>query len=183
MIFSKNIGIGVGFGVGLIGLIALIIKEKDHLAEFLPVFQNYFGNSEMLTGYPRGIRNNNPGNIEMTKTLWKGEVPQYQNSDGRFKQFYNYAYGVRAAILNIKAYFNKGIKTPRQIINRWAPPGENNTENYVRFVSNYIGIPENSPIQYEKSTIQKLIEAIIIKENGKLYLNQSDFDKAWSAIG
>ncbi len=179
MTFNKNIGLGVGIGVGVIGLVALIIKEKDHLVDFLPVFQNFFGGPDILVGYPRGIRNNNPGNIEKSYTLWKGEIPHLKNTDGRFKQFYNYAYGVRAAILNVKAYAKKGFTTPRQIINRWAPPGENNTENYIRFVSGYTGIPENTPVPYEKQTIQKLIEAIIIKENGKLYLNQTDFDKAW----
>ncbi len=182
MTFSKNIGLGVGIGVGVIGLVALIVKEKDHLADFLPVFSNFFGGSEVLVGYPRGIRNNNPGNIEKTTTLWRGEMPHFQNTDGRFKQFYNYAYGLRAAILNIKAYFKKGYITPRQIINRWAPPGENNTDNYIRFVSKYTGVPENTPVPFEKQTIQKLIEAIIIKENGKLYLNQTDFDQAWRLV-
>lgn len=179
MIFNKNIGIGLGLGVGVIGLVALIVKEKDHIENFLPVFQNFFGGSDVLMGYPRGIRNNNPGNIEITTTLWKGEIPQFQNSDGRFKQFYSYAYGIRAAILNIKAYFNRDITTPRQIISRWAPPGGNNTENYIRFVANYIGIPESTSVPFKKHTIQKLIEAIIIKENGNLYMNQNDFDKAW----
>ena len=183
MIFNKNILIGTGIGVGVLGLVALAIKEREHLADFLPVFQNYLGGKERLSGYPRGIRNNNPGNIEMTRTLWRGEMPHFQNTDGRFKQFYNYVYGVRAALLNVKAYLKKGYKTPRQIINRWAPPGENNTENYIRFVTNYIGIPENSPVPYEKQIMQKLIEAIIIKENGKLYLSQTDFDKAWTAAG
>lgn len=171
--------VGIATGLGLIGLTVLAIKERDRLDDFLPVFRNFFGGSEVLVGFPRGIRNNNPGNIEKTTTLWKGEIPQFKNTDGRFKQFYNYIYGVRAIILNIKAYFRKGIKTPRQVISRWAPPGENNTDNYIRFVSSYIGVPENLPIPFEKSTIKKLIEAIIIKENGRLYLNQNDFDKAW----
>ena len=179
MTFNKNIGIGVGVGIGVIGLVALIVKEKGHLSDFLPVFKNFFGGTAYLSGYPRGVRNNNPGNVEMTRNLWKGEIPHLQNTDGRFKQFYNYVYGIRAAILNIKAYFDKGVMTPKQIISRWAPPGENNTENYIRFVSNYIRIPENNPVQFEKYTIQKLVEAIIIKENGKLYMIKEDFNKAW----
>lgn len=181
MIFNKNILIGAGIGLGVIGLVGIAVKEKEHLTDLLPIFKNYFGGKNVLIGYPRGVRNNNPGNIEKTKSLWRGEMPHSQNTDGRFKQFYNYIYGVRAAILNIKAYMKKGYKTPRQIINRWAPPGENNSENYIRYVSNYTGVPENSPVPYEKHTMQKLIEAIIIKENGKLYLTQTIFDKAWTA--
>ena len=175
--------VGIATGLGLIGLTVLAFKERDRLDDFLPVFRNFFGGKDVLTGFPRGIRNNNPGNIEMTRTLWRGEIPHFQNTDGRFKQFFSYMHGIRAAILNIRAYMKKGYMTPRQIIGRWAPPGENNTENYIRYVANYTGVPENSPVPYEKGKIQKLVEAIIIKENGKLYLTQAEFDKAWAAAG
>lgn len=182
MNFNKNIVIGTGIGVGVIGLVFLLIKEKDLIKDFMPVFRNFFGETIFLTGYPKGVRNNNPGNIEMTKTLWKGEIPHTQNTDGRFKQFYNYAYGIRAAILNIKAYYNKGYRTIKQIINRWAPPGENNTNAYTSYVSGYTGIPDNIPIQYNKQTVKRIIEAIIIKENGRLYMSDNDFEKAWSLV-
>ena len=181
-IFNRNTGIGLGIGIGIIGLTALLIREKEGLLVVFPVFTNFFGGASLLSGYPRGIRNNNPGNIELTQSLWKGEIPQLQNTDGRFKQFYSYTYGVRAAIINLRSYFKKGICTPRQIISRWAPPLENNTEGYIRFVAEYIGKDENTTLRFEKHVIQKLIEAIIIKENGKLYLNKKDFDKAWEMI-
>ena len=180
MTSSKNIALGVGLGLGLTGLIFIIMRKKDNLNKVITGFTNYMGGSQFLTGYPRGVRNNNPGNIEMTSTLWKGEITKDQNTDGRFKQFYNYTWGVRAVILNIKSYLGKGYKTPRQIINRWAPPGENNTENYIKYVAKYMGISENSPVSFEKESIRKLVEAIIIKENGKLYLSQGVYDNAWS---
>jgi hypothetical protein len=180
--FNKNIGLGVGIGIGVIGLVALIVKEKDRLEDFLPVFRNFFGGNMVLTSYPRGIRNNNPGNIEMTRTLWKGEIPQAQNTDGRFKQFYNYTYGIRAAILNLKSYHKDGYRTIRQMITRWAPPNENKTEAYIRFVSGYTGIAENTPVSFNRQTVKKLVEAITIKENGRLYMNDNDFDKAWRLV-
>lgn len=182
MIFNKNIGLGVGIGIGVIGLVALIVKEKDRLDDFLPVFRNFFGGNASLTGYPRGVRNNNPGNIEMTGSLWKGEIPHAQNTDGRFKQFYNYIYGIRAAILNLQSYYKDGYRTIRQMITRWAPPKENNTEGYIRFVSGYTGIGENAPVSDNRQVMKKLVEAIIIKENGRLYMGDDDFEKAWRLV-
>jgi len=35
----------------------------------------------------RGLRNNNPGNLEKRSTPWQGKVPHSQNTDGRFEQF------------------------------------------------------------------------------------------------
>lgn len=172
-----DIAIGIATGLGLIGMVALLSKKG-----YLPGFSNFFGSTKFLFGYPRGVRNNNPGNIEMTKTLWKGEIPHHQNTDGRFKQFYSYTYGVRAAIINLKSYYNKGYRTIRQIISRWAPPNENKTERYIQNVVRSSGIPDNTPIVFNKQTIKKLVKAIIMQENGKLYITDEDFDKAWNLV-
>jgi hypothetical protein len=179
---NRNIAIGVGIGIGVISLVAILVKDKNKNGKFLNVFNNFYGGTNFLTGYPKGVRNNNPGNIEKTKGLWKGEIPHQQNTDSRFKQFYNYVYGIRALIINIKSYYKKGFRTIRQIINRWAPPGENNTELYIKYVSGYTGVSENIPIHYNKQTIKRLVEAIIIKENGRLYMSDNDFEKAWRLV-
>lgn len=171
--------VSISAGVGLIGA-AFLIKENKYLNEkFTSVFKNFYGGIQFLVGYPKGVRNNNPGNIRMTATTWKGEVPLSQNTDGEFKQFYSYVYGVRAAIVNLRAYNQKGYRTVRQIISRWAPPSENKTENYINHVVDYTGFPGNSPIAYNKENVRKLVEAIILKENGKLFLSRSDFNQAW----
>ena len=40
-----------------------------------------------------------------------------------------------------RTYYGKyGLKTIRGIVSRWAPPKENNTEAYIRHVSDYTGI-------------------------------------------
>ncbi len=43
---------------------------------------------------PRGIRNNNPGNIRIGKTRWQGQKPV--QSDGSFVEFETPAAGLRA---------------------------------------------------------------------------------------
>jgi len=176
---KMNIIIGISAGLGLIGAIVLLMKSKRG---FLPGFKNYFGSSIFLLGYPRGIRNNNPGNIELTSQLWKGEIPHSHNTDKRFKQFFDYTFGVRAAIINLLSYYKNGYRTIRQIITRWAPPGENNTERYIKNVVKYTGIAENIPVKNDKQTIEKLVKAIIIQENGRLYMTDDDFNKAWSLV-
>lgn len=127
----------------------------------------------------RGFRNNNPGNIIRTKTLWQGEIPHSENTDARFKQFQTYRDGVRAIVVNLKAYHKKGYRTIRQIISRWAPPSENKTAPYIAHVSKHSGIPPDMPLMWEKETIRKITEGIIKHENGKLYLNPGDYDWAW----
>ena len=81
----------------------------------------------------RGIRNNNPFNIVISNSKWVGKIPIAQNTDGRFEQFSEMEFGVRAGIKLIKIYYQKGYKTVRQIITRYAPPIENQTEAYIRF--------------------------------------------------
>ena len=96
---------------------------------------NYFGNR----AYPRGIRNNNPGNMEagpFTKSR-----PGYLGSDGRFARFDTMENGLNAAkSLVHDRYAPKGLDTVEKIINRWAPPRENNTRAYIDSVSKSLGV-------------------------------------------
>ena len=83
--------------------------------------------------YPRGLRNCNPGNIRNSRTTYKGEVVPSQ--DTAFKQLRSMAYGYRAMFVLIRYYYKRlGLKTIRQIINRYAPPIENNTSSYIQRV-------------------------------------------------
>ena len=82
----------------------------------------------------RGLRNNNPLNIRRNGTKWKG-LSEIQ-SDKEFFSFIDACWGYRAAFITLRNYFLRhSLKTLRGWINRWAPPVENDTENYVRFVA------------------------------------------------
>src|SRR5580765_8407530 len=57
---------------------------------------------------PRGIRNNNPGNIDYNANNdWVGKVPKEKNTDSRFEQFTDYKYGVRALIMLLRTYIKQ----------------------------------------------------------------------------
>jgi len=81
----------------------------------------------------RGISNCNPGNIRISKVKYLGEV--IPSKDKSFKQFSTMAWGYRAMFVLLHTYSKNGYKTIRQMINRYAPPIENHTENYIKFVA------------------------------------------------
>lgn len=87
----------------------------------------------------RGLRNCNPGNIRQSRSNFKGEVRP--SRDSAFKQFESMAYGYRAMFVLLNSYHKRyGLTTIREMISRWAPPTENFTEGYIRFVSERSGI-------------------------------------------
>ena len=86
----------------------------------------------------RGIRNNNPGNIRHGID-WDG-LDKDQSKDEEFSQFSTPEYGIRAMFKILKTYNDKyNLNTIEGIINRWAPPIENDTEAYINFVSSKVG--------------------------------------------
>lgn len=112
---------------------------------------------------PRGVRNNNPGNIELGDP-WQGM--REKQTDGRFAQFETPAYGIRALARTLITYQDKyGIRTVSAAINRWAPPVENDTGAYVKAVQRAVGgeMVDMHDYQY----LRPLVEAIIRHENGK----------------
>lgn len=112
---------------------------------------------------PRGIRNNNPGNIEYTGTQWQGlDNPP---SDGRFMRFTDPLYGIRAMSRVLDTYRDShGLNTVQSIISRWAPAHENDTRNYASYVANQVGVELTQPLN--DSHRPAVIAAMIAMENG-----------------
>lgn len=113
---------------------------------------------------PRGIRNNNPGNIEWGDP-WQGLVPVNERTDSRFCQFVSPAYGIRALARTLITYQDKhNIRTVEAAINRWAPPVENDTGAYVRAVQK--AVDGDMVDMHDYRYLRPLVEAIIKHENG-----------------
>jgi len=90
---------------------------------------------------PRGIRNNNPLNIRVSKDAWLGEVPKFEKKDAVFEEFVSPLYGLRAAAKLLIKYFTVyHLETLTKIISRWAPPEENDTAAYIAAVSKDSGL-------------------------------------------
>lgn len=118
----------------------------------------------------RGIRNHNPLNIRKGND-WQGEDPN--GKDPSFETFINDAYGFRAGFKIIKNGFSASPRrdTIRKIISRWAPPEDNNdTENYINFVSKYSKIPADQKLAFSDiSRMVDIVRAMAKMETGKDY--------------
>lgn len=117
-------------------------------------------------GEPRGIKNNNPGNIRKSSIQWKGAV----GDDGAFVKFSSPEDGIRAMARILRVYDSKyKINTIRGIVNRWAPPSENDTGAYIDFVSKKLGKKPDEPLSIgSDADLAKLITVIIEREIGKV---------------
>ena len=139
----------------------------------------------------RSIRNNNPGNIDRTGTQWEGMAEE--QTDSRFVTFESPEMGVRAMARTLNTYNTRyGLDDINGIVSRWAPPTENDTEAYIRFVSEKTGIPRDRKItlQDNPEEMKKVISAMIEQEGGKeasRYFNsqivERGVDLALSSIG
>jgi hypothetical protein len=115
---------------------------------------------------PRGIRNNNPGNIRKSGDAWQG-LADIQ-PDTEFFSFADPVYGIRALAKILRNYRDRyGLNTVQGIINRWAPPVENNTGAYVRMVASKVGVAPTEPLTWDAGQMRRLVSAIIQHENGQ----------------
>ena len=116
---------------------------------------------------PRGIRNNNPGNIRLSKTVWQGQttVPQ---TDEDFVEFTMPLYGLRALMKTLLTYYLKyNLDTVQSLINRYAPPHENATDIYIYQVAKALNVKRTDKINVAaKPVLLALTQAIILHENG-----------------
>lgn len=114
---------------------------------------------------PRGIRNNNAGNIRLGDK-WQG-LSDIQD-DPSFCKFITAEYGIRALAKILLRYQDAyKLDTVRKIINRYAPSTENDTESYIKSVANTLGVKPDDVIDiHEKSTMLVFVRAIIRHENG-----------------
>ncbi len=123
-----------------------------------------------MTGFylPRGIRNNNPANIRLSKTKWLGQRVT-KLSDSAFVEFVSPLYGVRALMrILLTYYFKYGLDTVESILNRYAPPCENATDSYAYHVAKLLGVKRRQRIAvHEDDTLIMLSKAIVLHENGK----------------
>jgi hypothetical protein len=125
---------------------------------------------------PRGIRNNNPGNIKTSSIRWQGQT----GSDGTFVTFDTPESGIRALSKNLLAKQDlHGLGTVRDIISDqtwgWAPASDGNDPvAYSKFVAERMGVSPTQQINlHDPATLAKFTAAIIQVENGKQPYSQS----------
>lgn len=124
----------------------------------------------------RGYRNKNPGNIRHG-SKWQGLAPT--QTDSGFCQFVSHEYGIRAIYKLMQTYQNKyGLNSIEAIINRYAPPNENNTHGYINRCAADLGISRDARINTsDMKTLISLAKAIVSVElGGNPYQDQTFID-------
>lgn len=110
-----------------------------------PAFSGSTQSTSATTGKrkTRAERNNNPGNIVYGPfAMAQGAI----GFDGRFAIFPDLETGYRASRNLLTSYGEKGLNTVGSIINKWAPPSENDTSAYAGYVSKQMGVTPNQPL-------------------------------------
>ncbi|HEJ9413565.1 TPA: structural protein [Proteus mirabilis] len=131
-----------------------------------------------MTRPARGERNNNPGNIRHGDP-WQGLSAQQTDKD--FCQFVSTEYGIRAIYVLMRTYEKKyGLCSIREIINRYAPPKENNTEGYIQRVAKELNVSTEDCVSVSKKEVAiALATAIVGVELGYQPYSQKIFEDAW----
>lgn len=113
----------------------------------------------------KGIRLNNPGNIEHGED-WQGLADV--QPDKRFCAFVTPEYGIRALCKILQSYNKKyKITTIDGIINRWAPSHENPTDAYCANVSKWSGYGRTEKLDFKsRDMYARIAKAITRQENG-----------------
>lgn len=142
-------------------------------------------------GTTRGIRNNNPGNIDRTPAnQWQGRMPRAQMNaaqlgETRFEVFASPVWGIRAMCVLLINYFDKhGCNTVQKVIQRWAPPQENDTGAYVRAVATAVAVGPGDIINlHEYRILRPLVAAIIAHENAGYRYNDDVMEEGLRLAG
>lgn len=116
---------------------------------------NYQGRTDL----PRGLRNNNPGNIAMGDS-WMGMV----GNDGTFVIFSDMSWGIRAMYKAIVNMINGGADTITKLIGQWSTTDQS---TYIASVSSATGLDPNEQLGTDPDTITSLVRAMINVEIGQ----------------
>lgn len=120
---------------------------------------------------PRGVRNNNPGNIKYNAAnAWEGQTGQ--DADG-FAIFSDQVYGLRAMFMILQSY--AGEISPFTIANiaaRWTSGDPSTSQaNWIATTSAISGFDQNATLDPSNDgAMLSLVNGIIAAENGQTYL-------------
>lgn len=109
-----------------------------------------------------GLDRNNPFDLEPNDIQWLGETAKTSPIT-----FDTMADGLRAGIKVFYAYQREGFNTPTQAIYRFAPPGENPTQDYVANVCAWTGFQFDQALDFhDEATLVPWCQAILRQEQG-----------------
>lgn len=131
---------------------------------------------------PRGLRNNNPGNLRLPASQTRpGDCGH--DKDG-FSKFSSPEYGLDSLARQLVNYGRRGLKTVAEIMGRYSPQKENDTYAYIMFMANSMRVDVVKTLDMESpEMIAALMTGIIRYENGRQpYTRTTIFNSAQRAL-
>ncbi|ARP90326.1 hypothetical protein CAL14_08525 [Bordetella genomosp. 9] len=119
-----------------------------------------------MTGkYPRGIRNNNPGNLNY---VGQPGATLEDGPNARFAKFKTTQDGLQALANQLRLYGARGVDTIRELVTTYAPASENDTRSYINQLAQFMGIDpdEKFDVRTDPTALAMLMKGIIKHENG-----------------
>lgn len=161
---AKGLTAATGKETDLGGWIYDLFDKKDYTSANPHVYGGAGSPSRNgVSGLTRGLRNNNPGNLEYRGQA--GSAPEA--GSGRFAAFGSMAEGLAALDDQLRRYMSRGTDTVRAIIGKYAPAGENNTSAYIDAVARAMGVsPDMHLNPSQAGVIPGLMRGIVDQENG-----------------
>lgn len=137
----------------------------------------------------RNFRNNNLGNLVFAGQTGASLEEANAKGERRFARFNTPEEGIRGLANQVSSYYNgtskaagyQKLQSVSSIIAKWAPPNENNTNQYIKNVCDYLGVSPSEKIDAtDPEVMTRLVRAIATKEGGNPAVND-DFIK--NALG
>ena len=116
---------------------------------------------------PIGYVLNNPGDMRWSGVHWRGLDAAAPHVKG-WCHFASMGWGCRAHIDNLHSYrFADGLESVGEWITRWAPPVENDTDEYIARVSAIAGVTADTVVDWSTAApIAEVGRAMAIVEIG-----------------
>jgi hypothetical protein len=162
------------------GIIDWYNTANDQLNQYLPVWMGGASRAPTVQGAPaaaqdipgnapRGIRNNNPGNLNYVGQ----QGATLERPGGRFARFESAFDGLRALGRQLLRYFDgkttgRRLQSVRDIISTWAPASDNNnTAAYIAQIARHLNVAPDAALNLrDPETLSRLMNGIIRHENG-----------------
>lgn len=163
-------------------LVLLLVPRAAAAADGVPAGGDRVTAGDGGKPVPRGIRNNNPGNLRPSSAYtWRGETGADEAHYLIFDTAHN---GLRAMAINLLNQQRKhGLHSLREIFTKYAPPSENNTTAYIASmaVALNVGPDDTLDLWRDREQFELLCRAVIRHENGVQPYDDATIERALAA--
>jgi hypothetical protein len=158
---SESLGKGFGWLIDKLGIKGIVDQELGLRPPGSPPLPSTVRNA------PMGVRFNNPGNLEyrgQAGAVRGGGTPE----ERRFAAFRTPQEGLDAMARQLELGFGRGQKTIESLVERYAPPEENDTAAYINDVARQMHVSSRAGLNLsDPAVLTSLMNSMIAHEQGQ----------------